>query len=121
MKQKFTANSAVFTINSAIGDISLIPKNRTWKISFRGFAKNMQIKVLVDNLEVPYEVIVDTKKIKEQESLLGEKDAEIDAAYNALQEKINNLDYYEVCKRKRNSGDVCDEDKAAISRSIKLE
>lgn len=61
MEQKFTPNSAVFTVNSAKGDTSLIPQKRTWKISFRGFAQNMQIKVLVDNLEVPYEVIVDTK------------------------------------------------------------
>ena len=61
MEQKFTPNSAVFTINSAKGDTSLIPQNRTWKISFRGFAENMNIKVSINDDEILPEVIIDNK------------------------------------------------------------
>lgn len=39
---------AVFTINSAKGDLSLIPAKRNYKIHLRGFNKNVSIKVVID-------------------------------------------------------------------------
>ena len=58
MEQKFTLNNSIFTINPAEGDISLIPNKRTWKISFRGFAENMQAKVFVDDAEAAPQITV---------------------------------------------------------------
>lgn len=41
-------NEKQFIIHPAEGDLSIIPKKRNWKISLRGFAKNIEARVLVD-------------------------------------------------------------------------
>lgn len=44
--------TARFTVNAAEGDTSLIPSERSWKISLRGFNKAVSVSVLVDG--TPY-------------------------------------------------------------------
>lgn len=51
--------NAVFTINPAVGDISLIPQKRNFKINLRGFNENVNIKIEVDgkvvgDIEIEY-------------------------------------------------------------------
>lgn len=50
MTLEWMENKAVFTLNKAEGDISLIPQNRNYKINLFGFAKD--IKILVDGKSV---------------------------------------------------------------------
>ena len=40
-----------FTINPASGDLSLIPGNRNWELHFRGFHRDVILRVLVDGRE----------------------------------------------------------------------
>ncbi len=54
LTQKWGEN-AVFTINPARGDLSLIPTTRNWKINLRGFNRATQITVTVDGKEVSFE------------------------------------------------------------------
>lgn len=42
----------VFEINKPNGDSSLLPQKRNWNILFRGFNKNVIVKVFVDNKQV---------------------------------------------------------------------
>ncbi len=52
---------AVFKINSAKGNISLIPNNRNWNIKLRGFAKNIVISGTVNGKEMPISAKYDLK------------------------------------------------------------
>ncbi len=47
----------------------------------------------------------------ETQCICSPTDAEIQAQYDAMQERINNLQYYDVCRRKKNNrgNDVCEE------------
>ena len=40
--------NALFTVNGAVGDLSLIPAQRSWKIHLRGFHKNVKLCVSVN-------------------------------------------------------------------------
>ncbi len=42
-------NKALFTINAAQGETSLIPQNREWTVMFRGFSENAEILAKVEN------------------------------------------------------------------------
>lgn len=44
-------NEAIFKINKSEGITQLIPSQRNWKISFRGFNKNCKLILLVDGVE----------------------------------------------------------------------
>lgn len=108
MEQKFTSSNSIFTISPAEGDTSLIPSKRTWKISFRGFSENMQIKVLADDIEVSHETKVNQanhtteiivsidvdKKITinlEAENLFADNSRYLERCFEILkQSKINN-------------------------------
>ncbi|MBQ7248049.1 MAG: DUF5110 domain-containing protein [Lachnospiraceae bacterium] len=43
---------AVFTIDPAAGDLSLIPEKRTWKVVFRGFNRNVSVEAFVGGRRV---------------------------------------------------------------------
>lgn len=43
-------DKAVFTVNAAEGDLSLIPEKRSWKIGFRGFSDKCSADVYVDGV-----------------------------------------------------------------------
>lgn len=45
-------DKALFTIAAANGDTSLIPQKRNWTVNFRGFTKDMTVKVLIDGSNV---------------------------------------------------------------------
>ena len=45
-------NTPSFVVEPAAGDLSLIPEQRTWNVKFRGFHKNVKIRVLVNGSEV---------------------------------------------------------------------
>lgn len=46
-------NEVKFTINPAVGDLSLIPKKRTWHIKFRGFMNDLILAAKVGNNSIP--------------------------------------------------------------------
>ena len=54
---------AVFTINAALGDTSLIPESRKWNIYLRGFNKDIKVKCLVNGKEVEAEALYDAKTL----------------------------------------------------------
>lgn len=47
-------DSAVFEINAAKGDLSLIPEARNYKLNFRGFSKDCVAKVAVNGKEIAF-------------------------------------------------------------------
>ncbi len=47
--------SAIFTVNAACGDLSLIPDIRSWRIGFRGFNNDVSVNVLVDGKATDFE------------------------------------------------------------------
>ena len=49
--------NAVFTINAAEGDTSLIPEERKWNIHLRGFNKCITVTVYVNGKETPCETV----------------------------------------------------------------
>ena len=53
-------DEAVFTIAPAIGETSLIPSERTWRIHLRGFHKSASVAVSVDGGAVEAEVAYDS-------------------------------------------------------------
>ena len=53
--------TAVFTIHSAQGETSLIPKNRNWTVMFRGFAESIAVKAFVNGKETECELSFDKK------------------------------------------------------------
>ena len=52
-------DEAEFVIEAAQGDLTLIPQKRKWDIGLRGFAKNIQTKVFVDDVLAEVEVTYD--------------------------------------------------------------
>lgn len=52
--------SAIFTIDPAEGDLSLIPSKRTWKIALRGFNRSISAKVSVNGKSIDATVERDT-------------------------------------------------------------
>ena len=54
-------DSAVFEINAAQGDLSLIPEKRNYQLHFRGFSKNCDAKVLVNGKEIEFASKYDAK------------------------------------------------------------
>ena len=53
--------TAVFTVAGAVGDLSLIPAQRSWKIGLRGFHKNAKICATVNGTAVDGEACWDSK------------------------------------------------------------
>ncbi len=57
MTFKWEAQRAVFTVNSAKGDLSVIPESRKLKISFRGFNPANEIKAEVNGKAAAFETV----------------------------------------------------------------
>lgn len=91
-----------FTIGATNGDVSLIPRNRKWNINFRGFNKDINVKVYVDGKLIETEEVHDckthtvkvtvatdiTKKIEIHvvgQTLLNNNDDVIERCYTLLQ------------------------------------
>ncbi|MBQ8202845.1 MAG: DUF5110 domain-containing protein [Clostridia bacterium] len=54
---------AVFTINAAKGDTSIIPEERKWNIHLRGFNKDIKVNTFVNGKEVKAQAIYDAETL----------------------------------------------------------
>ena len=97
MEQKFTQVDSSFIINPAEGETELIPSKRTWKISFRGFSENMQIKVLVDDLEITPEITFNSATHTVEISVTANVNQKIVVNLNAENLFADNGNYLERC------------------------
>lgn len=69
MSLKWLDTAATFTISSPKGDNTIIPEIRNWTLNFRGFSKNISIKVCVNGDEIGFEHFYDSKTNTMQVSL----------------------------------------------------
>lgn len=65
--------TAIFKINAAKGDLSLIPAERNWKVNLRGFNAQSQIEVTVDGKKATFE----TEICKESNTIIVEVSAAV--------------------------------------------
>ena len=55
------SSSPEFIISPSVGDTSLIPKTRSWKLTFRGFDNNINLDVLVNGINTEFTIECDEK------------------------------------------------------------
>ncbi len=97
MTLDYTENKAVFCICPAEGDRSLIPEKRRWRIELRGFTKELEIKVCVDDEEKECQISYDSKHHTTVLTVEASTTSRIAVFAQAEKLVFDNSDYMEKC------------------------
>lgn len=93
----YTEDKALFSILPAQGDKTLIPKQRKWNIQLRGFTKDMNVQVMIDETLIEAEIIYDELHHTTCVSLEASVESKITITLEAPMLLFDNSNHVEKC------------------------
>lgn len=97
MTLEYTEQETVFTIQSAQGDVSLIPSERKWNIKLRGFSRDITLDVKVNGKPTDAVITYDDKSHTTCVSVIATVDSCVTVGIKGQALLYNNADRIEKC------------------------